>query len=521
MRTLAFIFLLIAVPLAGGSFQPTQDADFWKETKVDLAYAQTFFSDEICNTNEALFNSCVAAFEQAAAMLGSKEFASLLRAKFKPVNAVTRPSEVPEPLFYLALRRVEQLAIAANQSRELLYGAMINEQLRTFDNHAVLIPADKINAHLGGSAEDMTGIGIDDEVSARGVTIRRVYPNTPAEAAGLMPNDRILAIDGTAVRGGLKGIGSLKRLAKSPGQSAELIIERRGEKFKTNVPIGNLSLRNVTLEFAQFGKETFAVAQIRSFASGTADDLAQQLAFTEGKIKGLILDLRRNPGGSMEEAAQTMSLFSGEKKLVDKRAVPRLLPPELPLKTEFSEEDMETWRRGLKPVVYPNLPLVVLVDAASASASEMLSAALQDQSRAWIVGEVTFGKGSTQAVVGEPNKPKLRLIYTVSRYYRPLGAPLQLIGVTPNFIVPAEMNATTEERTFLREGEMYGRLLERESFPAWIETRTVQKDSLKSCLKKNKYVSRVREWFQTKHGYEDFQKSFALAVARCSTRQAD
>lgn len=512
MRTFAaLLFLFTVVPLASGSFQPTRDADFWRETNVDLEYASTFISDQICNANEALFTSCVAAFEQAASLLGSHEFDSILKAKYKS-------STPAAPVFNTALKRLDQLADAApeNLPRELIFSTMINEQLRLFDNHAALIPVDKLKARLGGSNEEIAGIGIDDEVNSRGVVIRRVYPNTPAELAGLLPNDRILSIDGKSVLGGLRGVGSLKKLAKSPGKMVELIVERGGEKFKTTLPVANLSLRNVTVEFAQFGRDTYAVAVVRTFATGTASDLAQQLAFAAGKIKGLILDLRGNPGGSIEEAAEVMSLFAGEKKLVEKRAVRRLLPKEFPLVTDFSDAEMESWRRGIKPAVYPNLPLVVLVNSSSASASEMLAAALQDHGRAWIIGEVTFGKGSTQAVVGEPSKSKIRLIYTVSRYYRPQGASLQLIGMTPNFIVPAERDAPSADRIFLREGDVYGNLLERETFPAWTETRVAQKEDVRSCMNRGRLLPWFRDWVINKYGYEDYQKSYAFAVARCT-----
>lgn len=508
MRTLALLFFFIAVPLARGNFQPSREVDFWRGTGADLDFAGQFISNDICYKSEELLSSCREAFEQAAYMLDRNGFMDLRKATMLGTKQD----------FNAGLARVSELASApgARYPLEMVIGSMLNEQLRRFDSHAGIQPGEMLNARYAGSAQETVGIGMEEEINSAGVYIRRVYPYTPAESAGLMVNDRLVAVNGRPVAGGVKAVAALKQLAQAPGQTVTLLIERAGQRHEVPVVVAPLVLRNVNVSYEQFDSGTFAVVSLRVFAQGVCAETENKLAFARDKVKGVILDLRGNLGGALDEAACILSLFSRNTRLVERRAIGRLLPAEFPLNLSIRTEGWQEWKRLSAPPL-ENMPLTVLVNATSASASEMLAAALQDQNRAWLVGEVTFGKGSTQAVVGIASRPRLRLIYTGSRYYRPGGQPIQLTGVTPNFITPFESNASPEERRFPREAEFYGTTLNRETTAAtWAESRPKEVQAITKCIHKDKLHQRVATTHFKKYGYEDNQLTTALAIHLCT-----
>ncbi|MBX3021534.1 MAG: PDZ domain-containing protein [Bdellovibrionales bacterium] len=506
---LTLILFFMAVPVARGNFQPTQDADFWKGTGVDAGYLKQFVSNKICRENEALFKSCLSALTQADWVLKQKTFVPQIRTSFSNADKVD---------FDAAVEHIEKSVKAFTRfPSEMVYASIINDQLRTFDSHASLAPVDLLSLRYSGATQEVSSIGIEEEISASGVYVRRVYPGTPAAAANLMPNDRIVSLNGKTVPGGVKAISVMRELAQAPGKTVEMTIERDGEIYATTVVIARLSLRNVSVDYIPFGARVLAVVTLRQFSEGVCEDLARQLSVPGLKLDGLLLDLRGNRGGQVAEAACLKSLFITKGELVEKRSLETPIPKQFPLTMDFSAEDQQSWRYGLRDkAMFPDLPLVILVNAVSASASEMLAAALQDQKRAWVVGEVTFGKGSTQAVVAVNGKAELRLIYTVSRYYRPEGGlPLQLIGMTPNFVVPFNHKATAAQRTFPREAELWGTLLEREPSQKWQETRKAEVALRRQCVEKQGLVQWFSKWHQGKYDFEDYQKSYAFALVYC------
>ncbi|MGE3757944.1 MAG: S41 family peptidase, partial [Pseudobdellovibrionaceae bacterium] len=215
----------------------------------------------------------------------------------------------------------------------------------------------------------------------------------------------------------------------------------------------------------------------------------------------LVLDLRHNTGGLVNEGKCIAQLFAGDKPIVERQPLQLEFPQVLQIeKGEVLEGDESyEWRR-----TFDDLPLVVMINERSASASELVAGALQDFNRAWIVGERSYGKGTTQLIHHLQNFPELRVFKTVSRYLRPNKTSPQDAGVIPNFEVPFRAGASAKERRFVREENLLrGMRLEQQA--PWKETRMNQVAAIQKCLSKQKPEASA-----------DHQLEIALQIFACS-----
>ncbi len=259
------------------------------------------------------------------------------------------------------------------------------------------------------------GIGIHVNGFGGKLEIVNTLPGSPAFRAGLKAGDEIVEVDGTTTKG-LTQAALTERLTGPPGRSIDLGIVRAGSAVTEHVPVMREIIqiptvvghhRNADRSWNFMLDDTAKIGYLRitHFSKNTADDLRKTMdALVEAGVKGLIMDVRSNPGGLLTAAIEISDMFieSGTIVSVKGRTVPE-----------------RAWKakRGLK---YSNLPIAILVNRYSASASEVLSAALQDNHRAIIVGERTFGKGSVQTVLRlESGRSLLKL--TTASYFRPSG----------------------------------------------------------------------------------------------------
>jgi carboxyl-terminal processing protease len=539
MRALAVFLIFLTVPVAQGTFQPSREADFWRATGIDLTFAQRFVSNRLCYRDEKLFRSCRAGILAAGKLLGmgkppgdvngrlsvsvrldsddSASLASFANASF----------EGPRVDFDSALVTIDRAATAAALDRtpkQMIFASLINALLREFDAHARIVPIDYLRANLGSTGQDMTGIGVDEEITGAGVFIRRIYPDTPAAAVGLKVNDRIATINGHTLAAGTEALGALKALSSSSDGKVRLGVERETRLLAPiEIPIARLHLSDVRAEFDRVNGATYMVLQIRVFSRGVCAAVQNQMSFASGKVQGALLDLRGNMGGLMDEAACVTSLFNGARAFVTTHPLASAIPAvEFGLDLPDSKTGApEAWTDGLGPALWPSLPLVVLVNAFSASAAEMMAAALQDHQRAWVVGERTFGKGTTQKITGVPGHDNLRLVYTVSYYARPNGAANQLVGITPDFTVPFRARATAPERSFPREAEIFGVTVPAISDATPTSVGNHRADStpavgrISSCIRRKHLARDLGKWQRRRFGFEDNQKAYAFAVLRC------
>jgi len=272
------------------------------------------------------------------------------------------------------------------------------------------------------------GLGIVVGMRNGVLTIISPIDDTPAYKAGLKAGDIILKInDKATIDMTLDEAVNLMR--GKPGTKITLTIVRKGQKpFKVTITRAIIKVKSVKAKDLE-NYPQIKYIRISSFDKNVVSSLKKTLKKLkkEGK-KGIIIDLRNNPGGLLNQAVGTLDLFIDKGVLVSQKG-----------RVKRENEIYYAHSAG----TYKNIPIVVLVNGGSASASEIVSGALQDHKRAVIVGEQTFGKGSVQAILPVNKDEAIRL--TVARYYLPSGRTIQAKGVTPDIIVhPAEIKEINE-----------------------------------------------------------------------------
>ena len=290
-----------------------------------------------------------------------------------------------------------------------LITAAINGMLSKLDPHSVYIPANQIPSIEESFRGDFEGIGIEFQVVNDTLTVVSPISGGPSEKLGIMAGDQIIKIDGKSAIGITNDLVR-KKLRGKAGTKVDVTILRIGVKEPIDYTIvrDNIPIYSVDTHFMNNDKTGYVI--VSRFAETTYDELVK--ALTDLKSKGmtqLILDLRGNPGGYLNQAVKIADLFiSGNKKIVYTKG----------RRSEFDEE-----YDASKSSPYEKTPLIVLVNKGSASASEIVSGAIQDWDRGLIVGETTFGKGLVQRQYSLPDNSALRL--TIARYYTPSGRLIQ------------------------------------------------------------------------------------------------
>ena len=330
-------------------------------------------------------------------------------------------------LFSRVLERVRQDYVDGQNLtyQDLIYGAL-RGMLNTLDPHSEFMDPAKYN-DLKNETEGVFG-GVGIVVSLRGQYLTVIAPieDSPAFQAGIMAGDRIVKIDGDSTDQ-LTLPDAVKRLRGEPGTSVTITLLRPSTGAVRDVKLMRSNIKVDTVKDIN-GKRDFPISEnhigyirISQFGEQTADDLEEALRKLERQgMQGLIIDLRDNPGGLLDQAYKVCEKFVPPKTLV--------------VSTEGRDpaEKREYYATGHEE--HPNIPLILLVDGGSASASEIVAGCLQDLKRAILVGEQTFGKGSVQSIIPLPDGSALRL--TTAKYYTPSHRVIHEKGITPDIIVP-------------------------------------------------------------------------------------
>ncbi|MCT7491987.1 S41 family peptidase [Aliarcobacter cryaerophilus] len=272
------------------------------------------------------------------------------------------------------------------------------------------------------------GLGITVGMRDGALTVISPIDDTPAFKAGVKSGDIILKINETSTIG-ITLDEAVNMMRGEPKSDIKLTIVRKGD----NKPLEIAMKRDIIKVQSVFAKkiegENLLYLRISSFDTKVANDLEK--AIKENKdVKGIVLDLRNNPGGLLNQAIGVVDLFVKNGVIVSQKG-----------RDASDEEKFEASKFGTKT----DLPLVVLVNEGSASASEIVSGALQDHKRAILVGEKTFGKGSVQAVLPIDNEKTENIKLTIAKYYLPSGRTIQAEGVTPDIIASAGKVVQSEE----------------------------------------------------------------------------
>ena len=303
---------------------------------------------------------------------------------------------------------IEDKALLENAIRGMLAG---------LDPHsAYLVPEDYRELQAGTSGE-FGGLGIEVGMEDGFVKVISPIDDTPADRAGVEAGDLVIRLDDTPVKG-MALSDAVKIMRGKPGTDIVLTIVRDGKDAPLKITITRDVIR-VTSVKSRMLDPGYGYVRISQFQSRTGDNLQEALAKLEdtagGPLKGLILDLRNNPGGVLSAAVSVSDAFLKDGIIVY---------------TEGRLDDAKLKFNAKPTDILDGAPMVVLVNGGSASASEIVAGALQDHQRAIIMGQKTFGKGSVQTILPMDNGSALKL--TTAKYYTPSGVSIQAKGISPD-----------------------------------------------------------------------------------------
>ena len=323
-----------------------------------------------------------------------------------------------------------------------LIEAAINGMLTSLDPHSSYLNMDNFEEMQVDTRGEFGGLGIEVTMEEGFVTVISPIYDTPAEKAGLQPGDFITHIDGKPIRGlGLNE--AVEMMRGKVNTDIILTIMRKGETAPFDVTLTRavIKIQSVRSE----AKDDVGYIRITKFNEQTFSGL--QRAITElrdqigPEIKGLVIDMRNNPGGLLDQAISVSDAFLDKGEIVSTR----------PRDTENTE------RYNARPGdLADGLPMIVLINDGSASASEIVAGALQDHRRAVIMGTRSFGKGSVQTILPMPGNVALRL--TTARYFTPSGKSIQEVGIVPDIIVPQARVESIEAAQRRSEADLNGAL---------------------------------------------------------------
>ena len=311
----------------------------------------------------------------------------------------------------------------------------ISGMVASLDPHSQYFDKKSFKEFREGTTGRFVGVGI--EISQEDGLVKVVSPieGSPAFRAGLKPNDLITKIDDTVVKG-LTLSESVKRMRGEPNTKVMLTIFRKDENRSFPVTITREEIRTQSVR-GKVIEPGYGWIRLSQFQERTVDDFVrkvEEIYKAEPNLKGLVLDLRNDPGGLLDAAVAISAAFLPENvtvvstngQLPESKFVYKAAP-------EFYQRRAGADPLRRLPAALKNVPLVVLVNEGSASASEIVAGALQDHRRAAILGSQTFGKGSVQTV--RPLGPDTGLKLTTARYYTPSGKSIQAKGIVPDVMV--------------------------------------------------------------------------------------
>ncbi|MDE2510445.1 MAG: S41 family peptidase [Elusimicrobia bacterium] len=361
-----------------------------------------------------------------------------------PVRAATKPASdntyEQMKLLVDVLGYIQDNYVEETDTQKLVYGAA-EGMVHTLDPFSQFLEPE-MNREMKTETEgQFGGVGLRLNMKDDWLTVLTPMPGSPAYRLGILPNDRIAEIDGVSTKD-MDMEDALKRMRGAPGTKVKVKVYRgpvdAGEAAWKPKDY-EITRELVKIESVVWRKLDDGVGYVRiiEFSAKTADDLADALKrLTRDGATSLVLDLRNNPGGLLSAAVETSSLFLGEGKLIVYTQGRR-------------PESRQDFTAGTK-APYENLPLVILINGGSASASEIFSGAMQDHKRAVVVGQRSYGKASVQSLIPLPDGSGLRL--TVAHYYTPAGRMIHRDGKNKNWgIFPdiaVDVSSETEAKLY-------------------------------------------------------------------------
>jgi carboxyl-terminal processing protease len=387
--------------------------------------------------------------------------------------------------FSRVLHHILQYHVEPPDEEELINGA-IRGLFESLDPHSSYLSSkvfQRLKSETGGR---FGGLGIEVVLKRGWLTVVSPIDGSPAAAAGIKAGDRIVKVNRISTKK-MNISEAVSKMRGRPGGKVVLTILRRSSRVPFDVVLhrATITVPSVRVELTEPG---FPYVRITSFREQTYRDLVQAIGQIQrkGPIKGMVLDLRNNPGGLLNQAVKISDLFLRKGVIVT-------------TKSRGKEIDR---REAHDDGTQPEYPVAILVNGGSASASEIVTGALQDRRRATVLGSQTFGKGSVQTVIAFADKSALKL--TIARYYTPKNRSIQAFGITPDIFIP-------EDHPNSEEGRKSKKRLRESTLPGHLKSKgrkqRVRRGRAKVALPR----------IALEDGVEDYQKAVAMAFLKNGT----
>ena len=328
----------------------------------------------------------------------------------------------------------------------------ISGMLSNLDPHSAYLDADAFKDLQVGTQGEFGGLGIEVGMDDAGL-VKVISPieDTPADRAGIKSGDLIFKLDDTLVKG-LTLSDAVKRMRGKPKTQIKLSILRKGEAKPIEVTLTREIIKVQSVKSKRL-EDNYGYLRVTSFQENTAQMVVKHLSdlYKGGPLNGLVLDLRNDPGGLLNAAVGVSAAFLPPRVLVTSTdgRTPDAKHQYFAAPEDYLRGNRDDYIKAL-PTAARDVPMVVLINAGSASASEIVAGALQDHKRATVMGTTSFGKGSVQTILPLPGNTAIKL--TTARYYTPSGRSIQAKGIVPDIVVEETANGTSATR--LREADL-------------------------------------------------------------------
>ena len=359
-----------------------------------------------------------------------------------PTVLARRSPFEPLTIFARAFTHVETGYVEPVDQQRLVYGA-IRGMLDALDPHSAFLDPEEYRMLEADAEGRFAGVGVEVAMRDGWLTVLAVFDEGPAAAAGLRPGDRFLSIDGEDARD-IRLYDAVRRMRGPPGTQVEVEIRRPGEEAALERTLTRAFIEVTPVE-VRFLEQNAIYVRIETFSENTAsllrdslDAAAEKLA-ESGGIRGVLLDLRDNAGGLLQQAVQVSDEFLSSGVIVTTR--------------DRGGQEVSEFR-ARRGGTRPDWPLVALINEHTASAAEIVAGALKDHDRAILVGVRSFGKGSVQDILELPDGSAVKL--TIARYFTPSGSSIQATGIQPDY--EASQPKGPELSHPVREEELDGHL---------------------------------------------------------------